>query len=108
MRKRILVSVDAGETRVAMLESKAAGRGGGDNFADFLLAPRFALPTTFPMPIARKKVIAGNWKMNKTATEAVTLTKDIIMEIGRETSPGSARERILAEAEQDLIAEATR
>ncbi len=34
----------------------------------------------------RKKVIAGNWKMNKTATEAVTLTKDIIAEVGRETS----------------------
>ncbi len=29
MRKRILVSVDAGETRVAVLESKAAGRGSG-------------------------------------------------------------------------------
>ena len=29
MRKRILVSVDAGETRVAVLESKAASRGGG-------------------------------------------------------------------------------
>jgi triosephosphate isomerase len=34
----------------------------------------------------RKKVIAGNWKMNKTANEAVTLAKDIIDEIGRETS----------------------
>ena len=34
----------------------------------------------------RKKVIAGNWKMNKTATEAVTLAKDIIAEVGRETS----------------------
>ena len=34
----------------------------------------------------RKKVIAGNWKMNKTATEAVSLAKDIIEEIGRETS----------------------
>jgi triosephosphate isomerase len=34
----------------------------------------------------RKKVIAGNWKMNKTATEAVSLTKDIIDEVGRETS----------------------
>ena len=34
----------------------------------------------------RKKVIAGNWKMNKTATEAVTLAKDIIDEVGRETS----------------------
>ena len=34
----------------------------------------------------RKKVIAGNWKMNKTATEAVTLTQDIIEAVGRETS----------------------
>lgn len=34
----------------------------------------------------RKKVIAGNWKMNKTATEAVTLATDIIAEVGRETS----------------------
>ncbi|MBI2813717.1 MAG: triose-phosphate isomerase [Opitutae bacterium] len=34
----------------------------------------------------RKKVIAGNWKMNKTAAEAVTLTQDIIEAIGRETS----------------------
>jgi triosephosphate isomerase (TIM) len=34
----------------------------------------------------RKKVIAGNWKMNKTATEAVTLARDIIEEVGRETS----------------------
>ena len=32
----------------------------------------------------------------------------ILLEIGRETSPGSARERILAEAESELIAEATR
>ena len=34
----------------------------------------------------RKKVIAGNWKMNKTATEAVALAQDIIEEVGRETS----------------------
>jgi triosephosphate isomerase len=33
------------------------------------------------MPIFRKKVIAGNWKMNKTASEAVTLTKDIIAQL---------------------------
>ena len=38
------------------------------------------------MPIFRKKVIAGNWKMNKTAGEAATLTKDIVAEVGRETS----------------------
>jgi triosephosphate isomerase len=34
----------------------------------------------------RKKVIAGNWKMNKTAADAAVLTKDIVDEIGRETS----------------------
>lgn len=34
----------------------------------------------------RKKLIAGNWKMNKTASDGVTLTKDIVAEIGRETS----------------------
>ena len=33
----------------------------------------------------RKKVIAGNWKMNKTAADGVALTKDIVAEIGRET-----------------------
>ena len=38
------------------------------------------------MSVFRKKVIAGNWKMNKTAGEAVTLAKDIIDEVGRETS----------------------
>ncbi len=36
--------------------------------------------------LIRKKVIAGNWKMNKTAAEGVTLTKEILDEIGRETS----------------------
>ena len=34
----------------------------------------------------RKKVIAGNWKMNKTATEAVALAQDIVEVVGRETS----------------------
>ena len=33
----------------------------------------------------RKKVIAGNWKMNKTAADGGALTKDIVAEIGRET-----------------------
>ena len=36
--------------------------------------------------MCRKKVIAGNWKMNKTATEAVTLATDISEAVGRETS----------------------
>jgi triosephosphate isomerase len=30
----------------------------------------------------RKKIIAGNWKMNKTASEAKKLVQDIILEIG--------------------------
>ena len=34
----------------------------------------------------RKKLIAGNWKMNKTAGEAVALTKDILDAVGRETA----------------------
>ncbi|HVU15998.1 MAG TPA: triose-phosphate isomerase [Candidatus Didemnitutus sp.] len=34
----------------------------------------------------RKKLIAGNWKMNKTAADGVVLTKEIVAEIGRETA----------------------
>ncbi len=34
----------------------------------------------------RKKLIAGNWKMNKTAADGVTLTRDIIEVVGREAS----------------------
>jgi triosephosphate isomerase len=34
----------------------------------------------------RKKLIAGNWKMNKSAADGAALTKDIVDEIGRETS----------------------
>ena len=34
----------------------------------------------------RRKVIAGNWKMNKTAGDGVALTKDIVAEIGRVTT----------------------
>jgi triosephosphate isomerase len=34
----------------------------------------------------RKKLIAGNWKMNKSAADGASLTKDIVDEIGRETS----------------------
>ena len=32
----------------------------------------------------RKKVIAGNWKMNKTAADGAALAKDICAEVGRE------------------------
>lgn len=40
--------------------------------------------TQSPIQI-RKKVIAGNWKMNKTASEGAALTGEILEEIGRET-----------------------
>jgi triosephosphate isomerase len=33
--------------------------------------------------IIRKKIIAGNWKMNKTQAEARTLVQDLLQEIGR-------------------------
>jgi triosephosphate isomerase len=33
--------------------------------------------------IYRKKIIAGNWKMNKTQAEARTLVEDLLMEIGK-------------------------
>ena len=34
----------------------------------------------------RKKLIAGNWKMNKTAADGVSLTREILAEVGRETA----------------------
>ncbi|MSU47295.1 MAG: triose-phosphate isomerase [Lacunisphaera sp.] len=34
----------------------------------------------------RRKIIAGNWKMNKPAADGGALAKDIVEEIGRETS----------------------
>ncbi|HEY0944800.1 MAG TPA: triose-phosphate isomerase [Opitutaceae bacterium] len=33
----------------------------------------------------RKKLIAGNWKMNKTSADAVVLVQEIVAEIGRNT-----------------------
>jgi triosephosphate isomerase len=33
----------------------------------------------------RKKLIAGNWKMNKTSADAADLVKDIVAEVGRST-----------------------
>jgi triosephosphate isomerase len=35
--------------------------------------------------LIRKKVIAGNWKMNKTAAEGAALTQEIVEAVGRET-----------------------
>lgn len=34
----------------------------------------------------RKKLIAGNWKMNKTASDGAALTSELVATIGRETS----------------------
>jgi len=31
----------------------------------------------------RKKLIAGNWKMNKTSADALTLSKEIVAEVGK-------------------------
>jgi triosephosphate isomerase len=31
----------------------------------------------------RKKLIAGNWKMNKTSPDALTLAKEIVLEVGK-------------------------
>jgi triosephosphate isomerase len=33
----------------------------------------------------RKKLIAGNWKMNKTSADAVALVQEIVTEVGRQT-----------------------
>jgi triosephosphate isomerase len=35
--------------------------------------------------ISRKKLIAGNWKMNKTSADAVALVNDLVAAIGRQT-----------------------
>jgi triosephosphate isomerase len=36
--------------------------------------------------MARKKFIAGNWKMNTTASEAVTLAKEVVNSVGNQTA----------------------
>jgi triosephosphate isomerase (TIM) len=40
--------------------------------------------TQSPIQI-RRKLIAGNWKMNKTAADGAALTKEIVEQVGRET-----------------------
>jgi triosephosphate isomerase len=40
-------------------------------------------PPTGSVKIFRKKIIAGNWKMNKTASEAKVLVEDIIRDIDK-------------------------
>lgn len=42
------------------------------------------------MSYNRKFLIAGNWKMNKTSTEAVDLVKSIILEVGTQNDVGIA------------------
>lgn len=40
--------------------------------------------------VARKYLIAGNWKMNKTATEGVDLVNEINLSLGKQTEVGVA------------------
>lgn len=35
--------------------------------------------------MTRKKLIAGNWKMNKTSAEAAALAKEIVLDVGKQT-----------------------
>ena len=35
--------------------------------------------------ISRKKLIAGNWKMNKTSADALALVADLVATVGRQT-----------------------
>jgi triosephosphate isomerase len=37
-----------------------------------------------PPMLIRKKLIAGNWKMNKTSADAVALVKEIVLALGKE------------------------
>ncbi len=43
-------------------------------------------PPALSMPpmLIRKKLIAGNWKMNKTSADAVALVKEIVTAVGKE------------------------
>lgn len=37
------------------------------------------------MPVPRKKLIAGNWKMNKTTADAVALARDVVQGAGKQS-----------------------
>src|SRR5512142_3156126 len=39
---------------------------------------------SMPPILVRKKLIAGNWKMNKTSPDALALVKDIVAAVGKE------------------------
>ncbi len=41
---------------------------------------------SMPPMLIRKKLIAGNWKMNKTSADAVTLVKEIVTAVGKESN----------------------
>jgi triosephosphate isomerase len=41
--------------------------------------------------IPRKKLIAGNWKMNKTSADGVALVKEIVAAAGKNQSIQKAR-----------------
>lgn len=37
------------------------------------------------MPVPRKKLIAGNWKMNKTSADAAVLAQELVLQAGKRT-----------------------
>ena len=39
---------------------------------------------SMPPMLIRKKLIAGNWKMNKTSADAAALVKEIVLALGKE------------------------
>jgi len=47
------------------------------------MTPATTSSSTPPM-LLRKKLIAGNWKMNKTSGDAVSLVKEIVAAVGKE------------------------
>jgi triosephosphate isomerase len=46
--------------------------------------PKRKTRTFFPMS-SRKKLIAGNWKMNKTSTDGVALARELVVAIGKQS-----------------------
>jgi triosephosphate isomerase len=60
--------------------------------------------------ISRKKLIAGNWKMNKTSADALALVADIVTAVGRQTDvevvvcpPFTSLEKVAAELEGSTV-----
>ena len=59
---------------------------------------------------SRKKLIAGNWKMNKTSADALALVADIVTAVGRQTDvevvvcpPFTSLEKVASELEGSTV-----